>query len=64
MNLEEMGKIIKERRQDLKLKQKDLADLADVNINTIVNIERGKCNTKMQTLFDISNVLGLEIIIK
>ena len=61
MNLEELGQIIKERRHALKLKQRDLADLADVNINTIVNIERGKGNAKMQTVFDICNVLGLEV---
>ena len=63
MNLEELGQIIKKRRQALKLKQKDLADLADVNINTIVNIERGKCNAKIQTVLDLCNVLGLGILI-
>ena len=61
MNLKELGGIIKSRRQFLKLHQQDLADLADVNINTIVNIERGQGNPKILTLFTIFKVLGLEI---
>ena len=64
MNIEEIGKVIKTRRQALKIKQQELADLAGVNINTIVTTERGMGNPKIETLLAICDVLGLQTIIK
>ena len=64
MNIEEIGKFIKTRRQSLKIKQQELADLAGVNINTIVSTERGMGNPKIETLLAICDVLGLQTIIK
>lgn len=59
-----IGETIKERRHFLKIKQQELADLSGVNINTIVAIERGTGNPKIETLLTICEVLGLQIIIK
>lgn len=64
MNREEIGKAIKSRRQNLKVTQQELADLADVNINTVVAIERGAGNPKIETLLAICDVLGLQTIVK
>lgn len=64
MNREEIGKVIKSRRQNLKVTQQELADLADVNINTVVAIERGTGNPKIETLLAICDVLGLQTIVK
>ena len=60
----EIGETIKERRHTLKIKQQELADLSGVNINTIVAIERGTGNPKIETLIAICDVLGLQTIIK
>ncbi len=64
MNIEEIGAVIKSRRQDLQIKQQDLADLAGVNINTIVATERGTGNPKIETLIAICDVLGLQTVVK
>ena len=61
MNLGEIGLIIKNRRRQLNINQQDLADLAEVNINTIVSVERGKGNPKLDTIIILCKVLGLEI---
>lgn len=47
VNTKEIGVIIKKRRQYLKVKQQELADLAGVGINTLVTIERGQGNPKL-----------------
>ena len=64
MNAKEIGATIKSRRQGLHIKQQDLADLAGVNINTIVATERGVGNPKIETLLAICNVLGLQTVVK
>ncbi len=64
MNVKEIGCVIKSRRHDLQITQQELADLSEVNINTIVAIERGSGNPKLATLIAINEVLGLQTIIK
>lgn len=64
MNLKEIGDTIKHRRKYLKLKQQDLADLAEVNINTVVSIEKGDGNPLFATIAQMAEVLGLEITLK
>jgi y4mF family transcriptional regulator len=61
VNTKEIGNIIKERRQDLKVKQLELAELAGVGINTIVAIERGEGNPKLKTVLSVLDTLGLQI---
>ena len=53
VNMEEIGKIIKERRKSLKVNQLELSKLAGVGINTLVAIERGEGNPKFETLLSI-----------
>lgn len=61
MNLKEIGKIIKARRQLLKVRQVELSELAGVGINTLVAIERGEGNPKLETLLAVIDTLGLQI---
>lgn len=64
MNTKEIGQVVKLRRQELKIKQQELADLAGVNINTIVAIEHGVGNPKIETLLATYEVLGLQSVVK
>lgn len=64
VNTKEIGTIIKQRRQSLKVKQLELSELAGVGINTLVAIERGEGNPKLETLLAILDTLGLQIDIR
>lgn len=59
-----LGMQIKERRKDLKITQKELADLAGISINTVVAAERGQGDPKISTYLAICNVLGLKLIVQ
>lgn len=53
---------IKERRKTLGLSQNDLAEMAELSLATIKDIERGNGNPSMGTVSKIMDVLGMEII--
>jgi y4mF family transcriptional regulator len=57
----EIGETIKERRDVLRLQQKDLAELAGVSLRTIVQIENGSGNPSLETLNKLALVLGMEV---
>jgi len=59
--LESISKTIKNRRQELKLTQPYLANMADVSVNTIFKIENGEANPTLEVLEKILEVLGMEI---
>ncbi|WP_300924438.1 helix-turn-helix transcriptional regulator [Paramuribaculum intestinale] len=52
---------MKERREILSLTQQDLAEMAQVGLATIKDIERGKGNPALNTVKRILDVLGIEI---
>lgn len=62
--METLGQQIKLRRQALKVKQQELADLACVSINTVVAVERDTGNPRISTLHSICDVLGLQLTAK
>lgn len=64
VNMTSLGMQIKARRLALKIKQQELADLAVVSINTIVAIERGTGNPRIDTLLSVCDVLGLQLVTK
>lgn len=64
VNTKEIGTFIKERRQSLHINQLELAELADVGINTVVAIERGQGNPKLETLLAVADTLGLQVEIR
>lgn len=63
MVVESLGNIIKERRKELGISQPDLAELAQISVNTLTKLERGESNPSWDVLQKVLDVLGLEIII-
>ena len=57
----ELKDIMKQRREILSLTQQDLAEMAQVGLATIKDIERGKGNPALNTVKKILEVLGIEI---
>ncbi len=65
MNLKEkIGQIIKNRRKELNIEQTDLQDYAQVGSTTLSKLEMGKLNITIDNLEKITEVLGLELVIK
>lgn len=58
----ELSTVIKQRRQTLGITQQDLAEMAQVGLATVKDIERGKANPSLATIHKILDILGLEII--
>jgi transcriptional regulator with XRE-family HTH domain len=61
MLVNQIGKIVKQRRKALKITQPDLAELAGISVNTLYKLERGGGNPTLELLEKITNILGLEI---
>ena len=61
MSAEEIGEKIKERRNFLKIKQEDLADIAGISERTLRGIEKGVANPELNSLLKICDVLGMEV---
>ena len=57
----QLGELYKQRRKDLRITQTDLADLSQVHINTIVQLERGTGNPTLEVLEKVADVLGLQL---
>lgn len=57
----ELMDIMKQRRETLTLTQQDLAEMSQVGLATIKDIERGKGNPALNTVKKILDVLGIEI---
>ena len=64
MHLEELSKIIRERRKLLSITQEDLAELAGISLRTLKSIETGKTNPTFETINKIAEVLGLQILLE
>ena len=64
MNIKEIGTSIRKRRQSLSINQTELSELAGIGINTLVAIERGQGNPKIETLLSVADTLGLQIEIR
>lgn len=61
MNSKEIGNEIRQRRKYLEINQTTLSELSGIGINTLVAIERGIGNPKLETLIAVLNTLGLQI---
>lgn len=64
MSKKKIGKSIKARRKALRVTQQQLAQLANVSVNTLYKIERGQANPTLETLDGIADVLGMEVCLK
>lgn len=56
-----IGDSIRNRRKFLEVKQADLAEIAEISVNTLYKIERGEGNPTIEVLAKIWNTLGLEL---
>ena len=61
MHQEELIKVLKDRREALKVTQEHLAELSGVGLRTLKAIESGRGNPTIETLIKITDVLGLEL---
>ncbi|MGN7785731.1 helix-turn-helix transcriptional regulator [Niabella sp. 22666] len=64
MELIEIGKLIKDRRDILAINQEDLSEMTGITAKTIYLIENGKGNPSFITLSKLLDILGLEIIVQ
>ena len=61
MTLKEIGQKFRSRRKVLRLRQRDLAELAGVTLRGLTDLENGQANPTIKQLGKIAEVLGLEI---
>lgn len=64
MHFDNLIQTIKERRENLKVNQENLAKLSGVGLRTLKQFESGKGNPTLLTIQKIADVLGLEVCIK
>ena len=63
MDLKIFGKIIREKRNTLNLRQEELSEKSGVAIKTIHSIELGKGNPAIKTILRIFDTLELDLIV-
>ena len=63
-HIDDLVQQIKERREILKITQESLADLSGVGLRTIKQLEGGKGNHTFNTLQEIADVLGMELVLQ
>lgn len=59
--IEQLGAMLRERRNALGVTQLELAEMCKVAPNTIIQIERGTGNARLTTLLCITDILGLHL---
>ena len=57
----DLKEVMKSRRKTLSISQLDLAEMAEVSLATVKDIERGKGNPSLATVNKIIEVLGMEM---
>jgi y4mF family transcriptional regulator len=61
MTTHEVGLKLRARRKSLRLRQRDLAELAGVTLRGLTELENGRANPTLNQLARIADVLGLEV---
>ena len=61
---EQLANLVIARRKELKINQEELADLTQVALRTIRDMEKGIGNPSIQTVQRVIEVLGIELIFK
>jgi len=64
MDKQQLGLVIKERRDFLSINQKELAEISGVTLRKLVDIENGKANPTFDTLKKLFDTLGLKMSIE
>jgi transcriptional regulator with XRE-family HTH domain len=60
MTSQEIGQQLRARRKFLRLRQRDLAELAGVTLRGLTDLDNGRGNPTLKQLAKITAVLGLE----
>lgn len=60
----DIGRVVRQTRQHQKLRQLDLAGLANSGNRFIVELEKGKPSVQLQKVLEILGLLGLEVILR
>ena len=60
MDAKSIGKNIKQRRRQLDISQYTLAALSGISVNTVVAIERGEGNPRLDNILSVLETLGLQ----
>jgi transcriptional regulator with XRE-family HTH domain len=61
MSARTLGEAYKNRRKDLRVTQPQLAELAEISVNTLYKLERGTGNPSLDVLIKVADVLGMEL---
>ncbi|MFT5240327.1 MAG: transcriptional regulator with XRE-family HTH domain [Kiritimatiellia bacterium] len=61
MNIIALGKVVKDRRRLLDVKQADLARISKISVHALSDIESGKGNPTLETLQQVLEALGLAL---
>jgi transcriptional regulator with XRE-family HTH domain len=64
MNISDIGKTLRFRREFLNLRQEDLAEMSGITSRTIHLIESGTGNPSVETLEKLAIVLGMELLLQ
>ncbi len=59
-----LGKILKSRRNELEITQKELADYCNLSHNGISQIEVGEKSLRLSTLLKLGKILGFKVVLK
>lgn len=59
-----LAEAIRTRRKLLSISQTDLAEMSEVSLATIKNIEREQGNPSFETVGKLLDILGMEIVFK
>jgi transcriptional regulator with XRE-family HTH domain len=60
-NTKDIAKLIRKRREELGISQKDLAKLCNLSNNGISKMETNESEVKLSTLLKISKILGMKL---
>lgn len=64
MHYQELVKVIKKRREVLKVTQENLAKLSGVGLRTLKQFESGRGNPTLLTIKRLADVLGMEVCLR
>lgn len=63
-SVQELSNYLRKRRKDIGIRQEDVADLADIQRESLARIENGKRDLKTSTLLRLCEALKLEVTIR
>ncbi len=63
MDTKQIGQQIRQRRKSLNVSQPTLAALSGISVNTLVSIERGEGNPRLDSVMSVLDSIGLQFII-